>query len=139
MLQNIVAYWIAVAINGSVYQHKSLLHHLLKMSFCGHHFSVQTFFGFPGNVSASHFQRICCGSSENACRKASLLSSGNVLAWSTEPRLKYITPWAAPSKYSCRCWNYMNNMISCYRITFHVHSTQSFCVANKNWLLIYVY
>lgn len=61
---------------------------LLRMSNCGSHFAVLTFLGCPGKVSASHFQSTLCGSSENACTKACLLSSGSVSAWIIEPMLK---------------------------------------------------
>ena len=68
---------------------------LLSMSNCGSHFAILTFLGCPGKVSASHFQRTRCGSSENACMNASLLLAGRVSVRIIEPMLKYMTPCSA--------------------------------------------
>ena len=74
-------------------------------STCGSHLAIFTFGGLLGIVSASHFQRILCSSSANACKKASLFSAASVSVLTNYSRLKYMTPCSESSKNFRMSWN----------------------------------
>ena len=63
-----------------------------RTSPCGNHFAVFIFLFCPDREGPSHFHRTRCGSSEKACRNASIFCWLKVSARTVEPKLKKMTP-----------------------------------------------